>query len=257
MNDKKDILYISKDENNWEEVYAPDKNNFSFHLLVDNLTLNIISNKDSIFDLYINYKNFNVLQNLSLNKKNKNHNIVNDDEDINRPTAIFNNNYKNINQKNNYKDNNNNNINNYPQNINIINNIPDQKDLVAIENKNQSRNNKSNLKYQSSDELIEIAREKNRKSQSKHRGNDDNNYNSLNKSKQMNPSYPKNVLVSIYHSNQYNNKNMEKTCSICLEAFIIGKKYITLPCFHFFHEQCIDDWFEKSKSCPICKIEIK
>ena len=61
MNDKKDILYISKDENNWEEVYAPDKNNFSFNLLVDNLTLNIISNKDSIFDLYINYKNFNVL----------------------------------------------------------------------------------------------------------------------------------------------------------------------------------------------------
>ena len=131
---------------------------------MDDLTINIISNKESSFDLYINLKNFNVLKNLSLNKTNKNDNIINNDEDINRPTAIFSNNYKNINKENNSKDNNN--INITTQNKNIINNNLEQKDLGSNQDKNQSRNNKSNLKYQSSDELIELAREKSKKSKS-------------------------------------------------------------------------------------------
>lgn len=37
----------------------------------------------------------------------------------------------------------------------------------------------------------------------------------------------------------------------------VGDRVLTLPCFHMFHKNCIDDWFKKDKTCPLCKLEIK
>ena len=37
----------------------------------------------------------------------------------------------------------------------------------------------------------------------------------------------------------------------------VGDKVLTLPCFHMFHKNCIDDWFKKDKTCPFCQLEIK
>ena len=213
--------------------------------MIDNLSINIIAFNGSNFDLFINLKNFNELKNLSLNK-----NDIGDDniENLERPTAIFGNNYKIINQVNNSQNN-----DKKDENEKIINNNLIQKNLNLKEIKSQSRNSKSNIKYQSSDELIEIAMKKNEQSKKKQSLNNDNSY----IYQITNPYLPKNVLSSIYHVKQYNNKNMEKTCSICLGNFIIGKAYITLPCFHFFHEDCIIDWFRKKHNkCPICQIDI-
>jgi len=45
----------------------------------------------------------------------------------------------------------------------------------------------------------------------------------------------------------------EKTsCTICLEEFYKGDEIKTIPCMHFYHSECIDEWFKRSKSCPIC-----
>ena len=66
------------------------------------------------------------------------------------------------------------------------------------------------------------------------------------------PDFAKNLPKSIYHVYQYNNKNMGKECVICLENFVIGKEILTLPCFHFFHVDCISKWMMKKKLCPIC-----
>lgn len=54
-----------------------------------------------------------------------------------------------------------------------------------------------------------------------------------------------------------------KTCSICLEDFKIGEKYIELPCkdhkhsFHSEKDNCmgIKKWLEKSNTCPVCRTE--
>ena len=52
-------------------------------------------------------------------------------------------------------------------------------------------------------------------------------------------------------------KGEQKKCSICLEDFEVGTKIIYLPCFHYYHAQCIETWVKNSDKCPLCNIEIK
>ena len=52
-------------------------------------------------------------------------------------------------------------------------------------------------------------------------------------------------------------KGEQKKCSICLEDFEVGSKIIYLPCFHYYHANCIETWVKNSDKCPLCNIEIK
>lgn len=51
--------------------------------------------------------------------------------------------------------------------------------------------------------------------------------------------------------------DVESECCLCMEAFQIGDAVRVLPCSHFFHEACIDRWFEAlqyhGRTCPLCK----
>jgi len=59
----------------------------------------------------------------------------------------------------------------------------------------------------------------------------------------------------------------EKQCSICLEEFKLGDKYIRLPCqtekedekhiFHSGNDTCsgIKPWLERNNTCPMCRTE--
>ena len=142
---------------------------------------------------------------------------------------------------------------------NNINNISNNNESKAFSNpfesNSKSRNNKSNLKYQSSDELIKIAMQKGKKQNQETPGKSNVNINFSQNIKDI-PPFAKNLPVSVFHTYQFNNKNVDKTCSICLEEFIIGKTIVTLPCFHFFHVKCISDWLKKQNYCPICLTEI-
>lgn len=42
-------------------------------------------------------------------------------------------------------------------------------------------------------------------------------------------------------------------CSLCLDHFKKGEDILTLPCEHFFHENCLTPWLIKSNLCPMCK----
>ena len=54
------------------------------------------------------------------------------------------------------------------------------------------------------------------------------------------------------------NKNLDKTCNICLEDMVKNNKIIKLGCDHCFHEKCISVYLKKYNCiCPICKYEIK
>lgn len=48
-----------------------------------------------------------------------------------------------------------------------------------------------------------------------------------------------------------------RNCSICLEPFVVGEVEKSIPCFHTFHANCIDQWLKKSVHCPICKSTVE
>ena len=275
-------LYLDLSGNNWDKIYVENKNQFKHNFQIDGHSFCITQKFNKKFELFIDSLSFEYIKS-ELDKKNNNQ--------LNPPTACFNkynnnnsqennnlnngnnikeNNYDNKNNENlNYNNNdnfnnnhinninnnkNNNNENNNNVNYNIINNFKQNIDDDKCEYKKakkSSRNNKSNLQYQSSDELLKKAITKAKNS---HRNNpEDFNNNNFRSSL---PSFAQSLPKSIYHVYQYNNKNMSKECGICLDKFVIGQEILTLPCFHFFHCKCISEWLYKKPICPICNSTI-
>lgn len=92
-----------------------------------------------------------------------------------------------------------------------------------------------------------------------------NNTNHRNRSNELarNVSFPgrqrinKNLLKKLpINIIKGKSNDCNKSCVICLENFKTGERYMTLPCFHFFHEKCAKKWLKKSNKCPICLLEI-
>jgi len=53
---------------------------------------------------------------------------------------------------------------------------------------------------------------------------------------------------------EYENNLKNQACSICIENFNEDEDLVNLPCErHVFHRVCIQKWFEKKKSCPVCR----
>ncbi|XP_062114973.1 uncharacterized RING finger protein C57A7.09-like [Humulus lupulus] len=48
----------------------------------------------------------------------------------------------------------------------------------------------------------------------------------------------------------------ENNCVICLEDMLLGCEAARLPCLHFYHEDCILNWLEKSNFCPLCRFKM-
>ena len=46
-------------------------------------------------------------------------------------------------------------------------------------------------------------------------------------------------------------------CSICIVDYRNGDKLRCLPCFHRFHQKCIDEWLIIKNACPLCKSTIE
>ncbi|CAO1940219.1 unnamed protein product [Urochloa humidicola] len=46
----------------------------------------------------------------------------------------------------------------------------------------------------------------------------------------------------------------EGTCSVCLAELEDGEALkMLMPCMHYFHTACLDEWLRKSATCPICR----
>lgn len=49
--------------------------------------------------------------------------------------------------------------------------------------------------------------------------------------------------------------NPEARCLVCLEEFQAEDEYLTLPCFHTFHKDCIARWLSQKFKCPECNTQ--
>jgi len=47
--------------------------------------------------------------------------------------------------------------------------------------------------------------------------------------------------------------HVSRECSICLSQYENLDSVAVLPCFHFYHEQCITEWLVRNDVCPLCK----
>ncbi|KAF9137644.1 hypothetical protein BG015_002661 [Linnemannia schmuckeri] len=53
------------------------------------------------------------------------------------------------------------------------------------------------------------------------------------------------------------NANAQTMCSICLAEYEVGEQVRTLPCYHQYHQACIDPWLlNVAALCPICKRDL-
>ena len=48
-------------------------------------------------------------------------------------------------------------------------------------------------------------------------------------------------------------EKMPRECAVCFEDIKHLQTYRELDCSHYFHVQCIDQWFERKLSCPMCR----
>ncbi|KAH3875791.1 uncharacterized protein LOC127869470 [Dreissena polymorpha] len=51
--------------------------------------------------------------------------------------------------------------------------------------------------------------------------------------------------------------HQENACQICMEIYQSGDILKTLPCFHDYHDACIDEWLKENITCPICRTVIE
>lgn len=65
-----------------------------------------------------------------------------------------------------------------------------------------------------------------------------------------------NTLIKTTNYSYINNDQIHDKCTICL-GNTSGKVCRVLKCGHIFHCECIDEWFLKKTTCPVCRLDLK
>lgn len=58
-------------------------------------------------------------------------------------------------------------------------------------------------------------------------------------------------------SSETTGAQLEMSCTICMDNYELGAQIRTLPCFHFFHLECVDPWLVRNRECPVCRASAK
>ena len=66
----------------------------------------------------------------------------------------------------------------------------------------------------------------------------------------------RNEPLIIRHKLLTNQELLNEECVICLDKFELNEKITTLSCNHYYHYNCIKEWTQKERSCPLCRLNI-
>jgi hypothetical protein len=175
-------------------------------------------------------RNIFKLNTFSINERNNNRNRI----DINR------NNIRENNRNNNREDNRN---NNRESNRNNNNNIGLDNHLHRLSYNRRHRNRIRDS--ENIDDLLRIFEEEDEEL------NDRRNKICKEDAKEIMRFIPVSEIKEIKQEN-----GNELKCMICLYDFNIGETECTLPCLHIFHSDCLEQWIERKRLCPVCKYDI-
>ena len=76
-------------------------------------------------------------------------------------------------------------------------------------------------------------------------------------SKSLVQSLPERTLDKRFLAEKkFDNEEAYIKCLICLEYYEDQENVKTLPCMHYFHKVCIENWFNRGRTCPVCKWDI-
>eukprot|EP00879_Flechtneria_rotunda_P006117 GHRR01006430.1.p1 GENE.GHRR01006430.1~~GHRR01006430.1.p1 ORF type:complete len:205 (+),score=52.54 GHRR01006430.1:637-1251(+) len=64
------------------------------------------------------------------------------------------------------------------------------------------------------------------------------------------------LVTSQYHSNNDCEDPEPDHCPICFCEYEEGAPIIRLNCSHFYHQDCIIKWLQRTAACPMCKAEL-
>ncbi|KAJ4849785.1 hypothetical protein Tsubulata_039096 [Turnera subulata] len=70
---------------------------------------------------------------------------------------------------------------------------------------------------------------------------------------------PINEIPALLHPCKYQpleTKTSIHLCVICQIEYQGGESVVALPCHHPYHSQCITQWLQVNKICPICSVEV-
>jgi hypothetical protein len=79
--------------------------------------------------------------------------------------------------------------------------------------------------------------------------NDDQENITFNNSRELN------IEKTNFDSKDDKMKNFS-SCRICFNDYSEREEISKLPCDHFFHTECIQEWGKRNPVCPLCEIEI-
>ncbi|KAB0403108.1 hypothetical protein E2I00_011914 [Balaenoptera physalus] len=65
-------------------------------------------------------------------------------------------------------------------------------------------------------------------------------------------SLKKHLPQGVYGTDGFEEKIQEE-CVICWLEFMCGDSIRSLPCEHFYHLNCINEWLTRSFTCPYCR----